>query len=173
MRAPAVTTRPAEPPRTADLARLDERTTLGQYALAGIESESVATVGRKAETMAKLDHLGLKVADRNRATDWHVEQLGLEVEFELRDVGVTAIRDEADFTIFLSEAANVVAECTLYFQVDNVDRLHCSLADRGVAFVYAPQPNPWGYGAELLDPDGHAVRLWDEGSMKRHAALLR
>jgi uncharacterized glyoxalase superfamily protein PhnB len=53
--------------------------------------------------------------------------------------------------------------------VDDVDRLYQSLADRGVAFVCAPQPNPWGYGAELLDPDGHAVRLWDEGSMNRQA----
>jgi predicted lactoylglutathione lyase len=102
-------------------------------------------VGREVGTMTKLDHLGVQVADRNRARDWYVETLGL------------------------SESSNVVPECTLYFQVDDVDRLHRSLADRGVAFVYAPQQNPWGYGAELLDPDGHTVRLWDEVSMKRHA----
>ena len=24
----------------------------------------------------------------------------------------------------------------------------------------------WGCGAELTDPDGHAVRLWDERTMK-------
>jgi catechol 2,3-dioxygenase-like lactoylglutathione lyase family enzyme len=119
--------------------------------------------------MTKLDHLGVQVADRNTARDWYVETLGLEVEFELPDAGVTALRDEADFTIFLSESPNVVPECTLYFRVDDVDRLQHSLADRGVAFVYAPQQNPWGYGAELLDPDGHTVRLWDEVSMKRHA----
>jgi Glyoxalase/Bleomycin resistance protein/Dioxygenase superfamily len=24
----------------------------------------------------------------------------------------------------------------------------------------------WGYWAELADPDGYLIRLWDEGSMK-------
>jgi hypothetical protein len=24
----------------------------------------------------------------------------------------------------------------------------------------------WGYGAELLDPDGYRIMLWDEASMK-------
>ena len=116
--------------------------------------------------MAKLDHLGLQVADRNKARDWYVEMLGLEVEFELPDAGVTAVRDEAGFTIFLSESSHVVPECMLYFQVHDVDRIHRSLADRGFTFVYAPQPNSWGYGAELLDPDRRTVRLWDERSMK-------
>jgi len=26
----------------------------------------------------------------------------------------------------------------------------------------------WGYGAELIDPDGYLIRLWDERSMKAH-----
>jgi hypothetical protein len=29
-----------------------------------------------------------------------------------------------------------------------------------------PQKLFWGYGAELTDPDGYLVRLWDEQSMK-------
>jgi hypothetical protein len=59
---------------------------------------------------------------------------------------------------------------TLYFQVDSVDELHRTLASRGVTFVHPPQVNAWGYGAELLDIDGHAVRLWDASSMKGHKA---
>jgi hypothetical protein len=29
-----------------------------------------------------------------------------------------------------------------------------------------PQKLFWGYGAELRDPDGHLIRLWDELSMR-------
>jgi hypothetical protein len=27
----------------------------------------------------------------------------------------------------------------------------------------------WGYGAELSDPDGYVLRLWDQTSMKEKA----
>jgi catechol 2,3-dioxygenase-like lactoylglutathione lyase family enzyme len=118
--------------------------------------------------MARLDHLGLQVAERTRSTRWFVETLGLEIEFELPEAGVTALRDDADLTIFLNETAAPTAEATLYFQVDNVDGLYETLAARGVSFVHPPQGNSWGYGAELRDPDGHAVRLWDPSSMKAH-----
>jgi hypothetical protein len=30
----------------------------------------------------------------------------------------------------------------------------------------APRKSNWGYGAELADPDGYFVRLWDERTMK-------
>jgi catechol 2,3-dioxygenase-like lactoylglutathione lyase family enzyme len=118
--------------------------------------------------MAKLDHLGLQVADRTRSARWFVETLGLEIEFEIPEAGVTALRDDADLAIFLNEAHAPRAEATLYFQVDSVDELYGTLTARGVTFVHPPQVNSWGYGAELLDPDGHAVRLWDASSMKEH-----
>ena len=118
--------------------------------------------------MIKLNHLGLQVTDRERASDWYVSTLGLEVEFEIPDAGVTAVRDDADFTLILAESSDAVADCALYFQVDDVDSFHQSLADRGVTFVHPPQANPWGYGAALADPDGHAVLLWDERSMEEH-----
>ena len=37
---------------------------------------------------------------------------------------------------------------------------------RGVEFAHGPRRSYWGYGAELADPDGYLVRLWDERSMK-------
>lgn len=120
--------------------------------------------------MIKLDHLGLQVADRKRASDWYVSTLGLEIEFELPDASVTAVRDDADFTIILYETADAFAESGLYFQVDDVDSLHGSLASRGITFVHAPQVNSWGYGAALADPDGHAVLLWDERSMQEQTS---
>ena len=118
--------------------------------------------------MVRFDHLAIDVGDRAAARDWYVSVLGLEVEFEIDAAGVTAVRDDHDFTIFLVERDHVHPECGLTFQVDDVDAFAAGLAARGVAFVNAPQVNAWGYGAELRDPDGHLVMLWDARSMKAH-----
>ena len=40
------------------------------------------------------------------------------------------------------------------------------LKDKRVAFDKARGKYLWGYGAELLDPDGYRVMLWDEVSMR-------
>ena len=94
--------------------------------------------------MTKLDHLGLQVADRKRTAEWYVDILGFEVEFEIPGAGVTAVRDEADFTIFLNESLVTHIESTLYFQVESVDTVHRALANRGVVFVHVPPREPVG-----------------------------
>jgi hypothetical protein len=37
---------------------------------------------------------------------------------------------------------------------------------RGVEFCHGPRKSYWGYGAELVDPNGYLIRLWDERSMQ-------
>ena len=54
----------------------------------------------------------------------------------------------------------------LWFQVDDVDETFAAWSARGVKFDHGPQKNFWGYGAELADPDGCLVRLWDERTMR-------
>ena len=54
----------------------------------------------------------------------------------------------------------------MWFQVEDVDRAFGELTARGVAFAHPPQKNFWGYGPELVDPDGYIVRQWDERTMK-------
>ena len=56
--------------------------------------------------------------------------------------------------------------CVLYFQVVDVQATFAEWSARGVEFSHAPRKSYWGYGAELADPDGYLVRLWDERSMK-------
>jgi predicted lactoylglutathione lyase len=58
---------------------------------------------------------------------------------------------------------------TVEFEVaarKTVEAKHRELAARGVAFDKAPQKLFWGYGAELRDPDGCLIYLWDEQSMR-------
>lgn len=118
--------------------------------------------------MLKFDHLALPVADWKASRDWYVGTLGLSVEFEIPDRLTAAVRDEFDFTIFLVEAKTPAAGVALWFQVADVDATYAELLRRGTRFNHAPAKMFWGYGAELPDPDGHLIRLWDEKSMKAY-----
>jgi len=118
--------------------------------------------------MVRLDHLSIAVSHYTRSRDWYVANLGLKVEFELRERKTVALQDDADFTLFLVESAQPHSNpaCTLTFQVDDVEAKHRELSGRGLAFEQAPQKLLWGYGAELRDPDGYLLHLWDEKSMR-------
>jgi catechol 2,3-dioxygenase-like lactoylglutathione lyase family enzyme len=119
--------------------------------------------------MAKLSHMVLPVTDIGKSRDWYVNNLDFKLEFERE--GVTAIKDEVDLTIFLQKTANALAgeKITLTIQVKDVDRKHQELASRGVNFSSAPKLQFWGYGAEVLDPDGYVNHLWDEATMLKAA----
>jgi catechol 2,3-dioxygenase-like lactoylglutathione lyase family enzyme len=118
--------------------------------------------------MPRLDHISLPVKDWRVSRDWWRDKLGFEVEFELEHAGVAAMRDEADLTVFLGQADEVTAPpgLALTIQVSDVEMRHAALKAAGVAFEHGPQKVFWGYGAELLDPNGYRLRLWDEATMK-------
>jgi catechol 2,3-dioxygenase-like lactoylglutathione lyase family enzyme len=118
--------------------------------------------------MLKLDHLRLPVSDLARARAWYVDTLGLKVEFEVPDRRTVALQDSHDFTIFLQEVSAAVDPngAALWFLVADVDATFAEWSGRGVRFAHAPSKVYWGYGAELADPDGYRVRLWDERSMR-------
>ncbi len=117
--------------------------------------------------MLKFDHLSLAVRDWQASRRWYVEVLGLEVEFEMPERRTVAVHDEHDFTIFLTEGP--VPEhpeaFALYFQVDDVHVAYPDMSAKGARDGHPPRKVFWGFGAELLDPDGYIVRLWDEKSM--------
>ena len=118
--------------------------------------------------MLKLDHLRIPVSGLARSREWYVRTLGLAVEFEMPDRQTVALQDTNDFTIFLQEARGPVnpGGAALWFQVDDVDTTVQAWSARGVTFVHGGQKTNWGYGAELSDPDGYLILLWDERSMK-------
>ena len=116
--------------------------------------------------MPRLDHLSLPVRDWEKSRDWYRDHLGFEVEFEICERQTAAMRDDADLTIFLYQAE--VTDCpgvSFTIQVDDVEAKHEALAAAGILFVHRPMKVFWGYGAELCDPDGYRLRLWDPKSM--------
>jgi catechol 2,3-dioxygenase-like lactoylglutathione lyase family enzyme len=117
--------------------------------------------------MPRLDHLSLPVRDWRKSRDWYKDHLGFEVDFEISDRKTAAMRDDADLTIFLYEGE--VVDCpgiSFTIQVDDVEAKHDALVAGGVPFIHPPMKVFWGYGAELCDPDGYRLRLWDQKSMK-------
>jgi catechol 2,3-dioxygenase-like lactoylglutathione lyase family enzyme len=118
--------------------------------------------------MLRFDHLRIPVTDLARSRRWYVDTLGLAVEFQVPDRRTVALQDSYDFTIFLQQVAGPVTPngCALWFQVPDVDAAVAEWEQRGVVFAHEPRKSYWGYGAELKDPDGYLIRLWDERSMK-------
>ena len=120
--------------------------------------------------MVKFDHMTLPVSNSRASRDWYVANFGFKVEFEIPDRKTVALQDDAGFTIFLFEPQGGISgpKCGLTFQVNNVDEKYRELAARGVPFTESPKKLFWGYGAELRDPDGYQVMLWDEVSMRQN-----
>ena len=117
--------------------------------------------------MIKFDHLRIPVRDLARSRAWYMSTLALTVEFEVPERQTVALEDSGGFTIFLQEVRSAVVpnQCALWFQVADVNATFAEWSARGVAFTHAPRKSYWGYGAELTDPDGYLIRLWDERSM--------
>jgi predicted enzyme related to lactoylglutathione lyase len=122
--------------------------------------------------MIKLDHVRITVKDWQLSRDWYTANFGWKVEFQIPDggpdkLGVVALQEDAGLTLFLEQTANPATGCgyIFYFQVENVDETYRKLSANSVCFLAEPQKFFWGYGAELTDPDGHTLRLWDQTSM--------
>ena len=116
---------------------------------------------------AQVSHMVLPVSDVQRSRAWYVDKLNFALERELE--GAVGIKDRAGLTIFLVKSQRALAgeKITLTIQVDDVDRKHQELVSAGVTFVSRPQRQFWGYGAEVLDPDGYINHLWDESTMRQ------
>jgi catechol 2,3-dioxygenase-like lactoylglutathione lyase family enzyme len=120
--------------------------------------------------MVKFDHMGMPVSNPKASRDWYVNNFGFQVEFEDQERNTIAIKDDAEFTIFLFPPQGQLAgeKCGITLQVKDVDAKYRELRESGVEFINPPGKYFWGYGAELRDPDGYLVMLWDEVSMREN-----
>lgn len=118
--------------------------------------------------MGKFDHLGIQVRNYAVSRDWYVRALGLSVEFEKVENGFGSLKDDASFALFLGEvqAASASSGANLWYQVPDVGAFYRERTGMGVVFDHAPQKTAWGYGAQLSDPDGHKLYVWDDATMK-------
>ena len=117
--------------------------------------------------MVRLGHFAIPVRDVARSREWYVSNFGLEVEIDVPERKTVGLKDDGDCTLFLEQVAgDVVPSCKFALEVADVESTYRQLSARGVKFEKAPQKLYWGYGAELRDPDGYLVSVWDERSMR-------
>jgi len=123
--------------------------------------------------MATVSHIVLPVSDVPRSCEWYVNKLGFTLERELEQA--VGIKDKSGLTIFLVKSTDPLAgqKITLTIQIADVDRKHQELTNAGVPFVSPPRRQVWGYGAEVLDPDGYMNHLWDEVTMAKAMPEMR
>src|SRR5215467_1966847 len=107
----------------------------------------------------KLNHLTIPVVNWTRSRDWYVRVLGLRVEFEIPDRNAVALRDDHGFTILLVQANSILhhTKFALTFQVEDVHRSFDHVIQNDGDFEHAPMKVFWGYGAQVIDPDGYAI----------------
>jgi catechol 2,3-dioxygenase-like lactoylglutathione lyase family enzyme len=117
--------------------------------------------------MATVSHMVLPVTDLQKSRNWYVDRLGFTLERE--QDGVVSIKDAAGLTVFLQSVTDALPgrKITLTIEVDDVHRKHEELERGGVRFVSLPKMLFWGYGAEVLDPDGYMNHLWDKVTMSQ------
>jgi catechol 2,3-dioxygenase-like lactoylglutathione lyase family enzyme len=117
--------------------------------------------------MSRVSHMVLPVADLQQSRNWYVDKLGFKVERELKDV--VGIKDDTGLIIFLWQGEDNLAgrKITLTIEVDDVEGKYQELQSSGVEFVSPPKVQFWGYGAEVLDPDGYINHLWDSETISK------
>jgi predicted enzyme related to lactoylglutathione lyase len=91
---------------------------------------------------------------------FYVDILG----FENADWGgsdfTSVSRDQA--TIYLCRPDEGYGGAWVWIGVDDVDRLHEELQERGVPIVTPPTNYPWALEMEVEDPDGNLLRFGSE-----------
>jgi len=114
-----------------------------------------------------LNHLTIHVSNYTASRDWYVDNFDLRLEFENVEVGFGGLEDNGGVELILVQhpMPNRERDCMLTFQCDNVHAKYHELTSRGIRFVHEPKNVPWGYGAELTDPDGYRVMIWDKNTM--------
>jgi len=103
----------------------------------------------------------LTVSDLKEGTRFYGEILGLEKKYEFRDyAGFDCGGVELGLKTWGEREEPRQGEPVLNFLVDDIEKTHQGLQERGVQFIQGPKDAQWGARIALfLDPDGHTLQL--------------
>lgn len=110
------------------------------------------------------------VPDLRRTHRFYAETLGLTFEVTDFDTGYLQARVPGDVElVFLAGDAPRGATPQIVFGLakGGIDGLVASLAKAGVEIVTPVSEAPGGWSAELKDPDGHMLSLYQDGALPR------
>ena len=119
--------------------------------------------------MERVEGIGgffFKAADPDLLSRWYAEHLGVEAPPESYDEGVwTQAKGPTVFAPFGAEHADSphlgVGGWGINFRVSNLDLMVAQLRAAGIEVEVDPELYPNGRFAQLTDPEGNAVQLWE------------
>jgi len=113
-----------------------------------------------------IGQIGLTVRDLTRAKDFYQNTLGMRLLF---DAGSMAFFQCGSIRLMigLSEEAVPIGGTILYFRVQDIQKVHGELKEKGVDFVQPPHlvgrmPDHELWMAFLKDPEGNTLALMSE-----------
>jgi glyoxylase I family protein len=121
---------------------------------------------------AQLKNVGIvfTVTDLPRSHRFYAETLGLPFEVVDLENGYMQARLPGDVElVFLKGEATRGTTPQVVFGLSKggIDGIVASLAAAGVAIVTGVSEAPGGWSAELKDPDGHGLSLYQDGALPR------
>ncbi|MFZ5482330.1 MAG: VOC family protein [Myxococcota bacterium] len=116
--------------------------------------------------------VAVQVSDLDRAIAFYTDKLGFAKTTDntmgpMRWVEVTPAGQNTRVTLIgpgnpAYDAARVGVRPAATFEVTDWDATIATLRAKGVPFHTEPQHNPWGWWAEIRDPDGNGLGLHAE-----------
>ena len=70
------------------------------------------------------------------------------------------------FAIFPASEDEEATRTELAFSVKDFQEVHRRAVADGVRILAAPRQEPWGFGAEYIDPDGNTVGVYELGATR-------
>ena len=109
--------------------------------------------------------------DLDRLTKFYTEMMGL-TPHSIRPDFVNFEWGDMRFSIGSHNEINGQAadpyRIMVNFDVQDIQKIHQSLADKGVEFIRPPEQEHWGgWVATLLDPDGNMLQLLEQPPERR------
>ena len=92
--------------------------------------------------------------------DYYVRVLGFKIDWEFTRVIASVSRDNV--ALFLSEGDQGHPGSWVWIGVEDVERLHGELSQRGAKIRQPPTNFPWALEMQVLDLDGNVLRLGSE-----------
>ncbi|HEU4891668.1 MAG TPA: glyoxalase superfamily protein [Vicinamibacterales bacterium] len=99
----------------------------------------------------------LSVASMTRSLHYYVEVLGFSNAEWGSDDFTCVTRDGA--SIYLSEGDQGQPGTWVWVGVEDVERLHDELREKGATILHPPEDYPWACEMRVADPDGHVLRF--------------
>jgi predicted enzyme related to lactoylglutathione lyase len=112
---------------------------------------------------------GIPVRDQQRALEFWTKTLGLQIVTDQpmgdgqRWIELKILGAQTGIALFTPKGQEdrIGTFQSMSFLVDDVERAHRQLTERGVEFVQPPKQEPWGTSAIFKDPDGNSFVMGD------------